>query len=315
MKNCSLLFLLFLCFGITSQGQERVIKGRVANIVNNDTLGISAVSICIIPNLDSSQLGKPCNGRTFTIRGGYFYISCDTTINKYLEISRKDYTNQFLKIAELSGSGNLIILQEDTNIAKEVIISTPYKPAIYLYPKKVTNISVTHKFKGTIGTTYPAYNDGWHVTAQPNGALYNLADKRNYEYLFWDGTCTFPAEHAAFKDGFVVHKKDLPDFLLEKLTLIGLNNKETNDFIVYWLPMLNQNEVNFIHFRINDNIDNASILTVTPKPDSWIRLFMEYKEVDSNYKIPQQPLKSYPRKGFTLVEWGGSKIGPIEKVL
>lgn len=182
------------------------------------------------------------------------------------------------------------------------------KPAIYLYPTKTTEITVLHDFKGEIGTTFPDYNDGWQVTAKPNGELRNKKDNRKYEYLFWDGTYAFPKEHYDFKSGFVVNSKDNVAFLLDKLTYIGLNEKETNDFMVYWLPMLNQTPINFIHFRINDNIDNSSVLKVSPEPDSWIRLFMEFKPVDTSFSIPEQQLKTYPRQGFTLVEWGGGKI-------
>ena len=35
---------------------------------------------------------------------------------------------------------------------------------------------------------------------------------------------------------------------------------------------------------------------------------MEFKKADANYKIEKQKLPSFERKGFTVVEWGGSKI-------
>jgi len=204
-----------------------------------------------------------------------------------------------------------IILKEDTcvnfiRIRKEGAAIS--KPAIYLYPTQKTIVNIQHDFKGEIGTTYPAYKNGWKVIAEPDGALLNLADNRKYEYLFWDGIYTFPATHFDYKEGFVVSKENTTDFLWKQLAYIGLNEKEINDFVVYWLPQLERNDHNFIYFHINNDIDQSSVLTVQPKPDSWIRLFMEFKPVPAGYSIAEQKLPSIKRDGFTLVEWGGAVI-------
>jgi hypothetical protein len=139
--------------------------------------------------------------------------------------------------------------------------------------------------------------------------LKNLKDNREYNYLFWEGILNFSSSHFDYKSGFVVAKEDLEKFLLDKLSYIGLNNSEINDFIVYWLPQLEKNEYNLVHFFINDNIDNSAFLDVKPKPDTEIRLFMEFKAVDKSYKIEEQKLPKIERKGFTLVEWGGGISG------
>lgn len=188
------------------------------------------------------------------------------------------------------------------------------KPAIYLYPKIKSEISVKNDFKGKVMNTYPLYKNGWNVIAEPNGTLFNLDDKRTYNYLFWDGSYGFTKKHFNYETGFYIKKEDNISFLQEKLELLGLNNSEINDFIVYWLPELNKNEENFIHFWINDNIDNSSILTIDPKPDTLLRVFMEFKAYSGEQKLPVQELTSTQRKGFTVVEWGGSNIDePILK--
>lgn len=183
------------------------------------------------------------------------------------------------------------------------------KPAIYLYPTQEQKITVQLDFKGQLGTTYPKYNQGWNVLAKPNGEILNIADNRKYTYLFWEGEAKFAESHFNYQSGFVVPKYELDKFLLEKLTYIGLNNTEINDFIVYWLPQMEKNEYNLVHFFINDNIDNSAFLNVNPKPESEIRIFMEYKSVDKAYKIEEQKLPKIERKGFTLVEWGGGISG------
>ncbi len=183
------------------------------------------------------------------------------------------------------------------------------KPAIYLYPETTQEIVVEHFFKGKILNTYPKYNQNWKVIAEPNGVLLNITDNRKYNYLFWDGTYTFPESHYDYKEGFYVTAENTVYFLHSTLTKIGLNETEINDFVVYWLPQLSKNDINFIHFWINDNIDNCSILTITPKPETSIRLFMEFtKHTENTKRLPEQKLPTFERKGFTMVEWGGGLI-------
>ena len=60
------------------------------------------------------------------------------------------------------------------------------KPVIYLYPEQKTAVSVSLDYAGTLTATYPAYENGWHVTAEPDGTLYDEAGNE-YSYLFWEG--------------------------------------------------------------------------------------------------------------------------------
>ncbi len=45
------------------------------------------------------------------------------------------------------------------------------KPVIYLYPTEETEVSVKLNLDGDLTCTYPAYNNGWSVTATPDGTL------------------------------------------------------------------------------------------------------------------------------------------------
>jgi hypothetical protein len=223
----------------------------------------------------------------------------------HLEFKNREYT----KVIELEELMNLIKANEPFDINLE-FTQFAAKPAIYLYPEKTQEVVVEHIFKGKILNTYPKYDKNWKVMASPNGVLLNTADNRKYNYLFWDGTYTFPEKHYVFKTGFYIERDKSVQFLQEKLAKVGLNETEINDFVVYWLPQLSKNEVNFIHFWINDNIDNSSVLTITPKPQTSIRLFMEFeKYTQGAKKLPEQKLPTFQRKGFTMVEWGGSNIG------
>ena len=56
------------------------------------------------------------------------------------------------------------------------------KPVLYLYPEETAEVSVKLDYQGRLTTTYPAYNDGWVVTAEPDGTL--EMDGKEYSYLF-----------------------------------------------------------------------------------------------------------------------------------
>jgi hypothetical protein len=182
------------------------------------------------------------------------------------------------------------------------------KPIIYLYPTTKTDITLQLDFKGKLLTTFPEYKDKWDVTAYPDGRIFDKKTNRFYASLFWDGEFNFPKEHYNYKDGFVVAKKDLTSFLIQKLEFMGLNNNETNEFVQYWLPILEKNETNCIHFWVNTDYNTISRNIIEPKPETELRIFMEFYAVDKTFKIPEQTLPKTERKGFALVEWGGSDV-------
>ena len=179
-----------------------------------------------------------------------------------------------------------------------------YKPIIYLYPKERTEVTVKLLNSNFITTSYPKYNNEWKVTAYPNGTL---IDPNNKEYygLYWEGN----NHHSEIKeDGFVIKGEDTIEFLEEKLSLLGLNSKERNEFIIYWLKYLENNKYNYIRFETEEEINSYMPLEVNPKPDTIIRVWMTYKPLNEHINVKDQVLNKVDRKGYVLVEWGGSEI-------
>ena len=179
-----------------------------------------------------------------------------------------------------------------------------YKPLIYLYPEQEIDVEVKLGKKELLTTTYPEYIDGWKVTAKPNG---DLVDKKGRIYygLYWEGNNSI---EDTYEDGFVVEKNSIVSFLEEKLALLGLNEREANEFIIYWKPILEKNEYNLIRFADIDTINEQMPLDVSPTPDTVIRVLMIYKPIDKKINIKEQKLETPTRKGFTVVEWGGSLV-------
>lgn len=177
------------------------------------------------------------------------------------------------------------------------------KPVIYLYPKATTAVSVRLDYDGQLTCTYPAYENGWVVTATPDGTLTD-AKGQTYNYLYWEGET---AAEYDLTEGFCVAGADTAAFLEDALTQLGLTRREANEFIVYWLPRMEGNPYNQISFQQEAYTDSAK-LTVTPAPDSILRVFMVWKPLDKPVDIPAQTLPAFERHGFTLVEWGGAKV-------
>ena len=53
---------------------------------------------------------------------------------------------------------------------------------------------------------------------------------------------------------------------------------------------------------------DSAKLTVTPEPDTVIRVFMAWRPLDAPVDIPEQKLPGCSRTGFTVVEWGGTEL-------
>ena len=176
------------------------------------------------------------------------------------------------------------------------------KPVIYLYPEQETTVSVSLDYAGTLTATYPAYEDGWRVTAKPDGTLYD-ENGNEYSYLFWEGESNTDYD---FSKGFCVAGADTADFLREKLAEIGLTPREYNEFIVYWLPKMQDNPYNLISFQSERYTDIAK-LDIDPTPDSVLRVFMAWKPLHRAQNIESQTFTPFARDGFTVVNGAAAR--------
>ncbi|MBP3617734.1 MAG: hypothetical protein J6J38_06835 [Lachnospiraceae bacterium] len=70
---------------------------------------------------------------------------------------------------------------------------------------------------------------------------------------------------------------------------------------------MEQNPYNIISFQ-TENYTDAAKLTVSPTPDTLLRVFMAWKGAEEFMELPKQKLTATERTGFTLVEWGGTEV-------
>ena len=190
-----------------------------------------------------------------------------------------------------------------TVLTNYVAPSTTAKPVIYLYPEQETEVNVRLDFAGDLTCTYPAYGNGWTVTAAPDGTLTDAAGKI-YSYLFWEGENGWDPD---FSRGFCVPGAATAAFLEDALPKLGLNPAEANEFIVYWLPRMQNNPWNLISFQ-QEAYTDAAKLDVSPNPDTVIRVFMAWQKLDAPVSVEPQILEAPARTGFTVVEWGGREV-------
>ena len=180
------------------------------------------------------------------------------------------------------------------------------KPIIYLYPTEQTEVTVKLGNPQKLTHTYPKYKDKWQVIAQPNGDLTDIQTKRSLYALYWEG---INHNQPDVTTGFVVKGEDTISFLEEKLAALGLNEREANEFIIYWLPRLESSPYNLIYFKTIAEQDKNMPLYISPKPDTVIRVMMAFKNLKEPIDVTEQILPETPqRNGFTVVEWGGTDL-------
>ncbi len=180
-----------------------------------------------------------------------------------------------------------------------------YKPILYFYPLEEMDITISLGNPTLLTHTYPKYNQSWNVHITPSGTVYDYDTKRNYYALYWEGIDNTKIDTST---GFLVEGKDTVSFLEEKLSYLGLNEREINEFIIYWIDRLENNPYNYIHFRTNEDLNDYMKLSFSKEPDTLIRIMMDYLPLLEKKEVKEQILEPKERNGFIVVEWGGRKL-------
>ena len=154
--------------------------------------------------------------------------------------------------------------------------------------------------------SYPKYKNEWKVLAKASGDLIDLETNRQLYSLYYESKSDI--EFRVENEGFVVKSEDTISFLEEKLDILGLTEREAEEFIVYWLPKLEANKYNYIRFATTDEINENMPLEINPNPDTLIRVLMTFKGLESPIDVQEQQLETPNRTGFVAVEWGGTEI-------
>ena len=259
--------------------EEQYFHGTVVAVCGEDLLRVNVQASQV------DQYGKTVYIRTSEIENAYQWYSVYVVFDTVERSSNPDDLPIF--------------------VAKEIHVEMPAaKPVIYLYPETPTEVSVNLTLNGLLTCTYPDYEKGWqNFTAHPDGTLI-FPDGKEYYCLYWEGMQTTEWD---FSKGFCVKGEDTAAFLEWALAEQGLTPREANEFIIYWLPLMQENPYNVISFQTDAYTDGA-VLEITPTPDSLIRVFMAWYATDTAVELSPQAFDPPVRDGFTVVEWGGSQV-------
>ena len=209
-------------------------------------------------------------------------------------------------------SGHAVHIKFYLQVQHEMIMQE--KPVIYMYSPNPLSANVTLDLKGELTFTYPKYENGWNVEVSSSGKLKDLNSGKIYPYLFWEGeteNLKFTSSFDAF-DGYQINTDSTISFLESKLWELGLNEREQTDFITYWAPRIVQEQYATIQFLIDEDYGKEiGELAVNPKPDCIRRVYMLFSSSGSpanEFNSTLKKIESFQRKGFTVIEWGGSEI-------
>jgi hypothetical protein len=204
------------------------------------------------------------------------------------------------------GMGRWIVLEKE----KYVPAGGCAKPVVYIYPSVPTFVNVAVDADVTLSDPeYPQL--GWrNVLALPNGQL--IYNQQGYNSLFWEGY-----GHGYYPEittGKFVKKADAEKQIKTDLYAQGLNNKEVKDFMEFWTPKIPNSPYIRLTWLDTQQMENLAKLSVYPRPQTLIRVFLDMQGVQEPYSLPTQKLQAVPRNGFTVVEWGGlARDGSVPK--
>jgi CarboxypepD_reg-like domain len=223
---------------------------------------------------------KDTSSGAYTNENGKFEINQVQPGAYTLIISNVGYEETTLDV-QLKAGDHFSFIGQISSVRMELL-----KPIIYIYPEETTEVEVSLNYDGKITTTYPKLpSQGWKVTAYPDGTLIDENEKEYYA-LYWEGE---PRKPLRMEDGFVVSKDQTIPFLEEKLAQLGLKAKESNEFIIFWLPVLEKNAFNLIRFAGDDYLEQAQ-LNISPTPETIIRVTMVFQGLDEEIEFPIQDL-------------------------
>ena len=179
------------------------------------------------------------------------------------------------------------------------------KPVLYLYPTHTQAINVA--VSAQVRQSLPIYGpNGWtNVLASPNGQL-TYAGK-SYPSLYWEGIGS--GEYPVIDSGIVVPEVDAVSTIQKQLSQQGFNAAETRDFLAYWEPRLPKTAYIRLSWLTTTQMNNLAPLTVSPKPQTVIRTFLDFAGLNHPEELTPQHFTSPKRQGFTVVEWGGLDRG------
>lgn len=310
MKRKSSFTLLFLCLFLLGKTE-----GKDWSSPRQFTIEFQGFDLSVSENQTKFKFTFYENGEICTkrVRIGFNQLELTGDLDKNGIYSRELKSGKYKLFFLIEGCNEIISdsiivnsqerLEASIYFQKTEQMIMVFKPVIYVYPEKITDVNIQLNVNGNLGFTYPLYNKGWDFTASPNGSI--LLDGKEYNYLFWESEMPKYTLDRKDKTGFLVDTDTLLPFLENSLSQMGFNSKESADFITFWYPRMMTNEKNHVKFLFNESCDAYAELKISPQPDHIFRVGMVWAEATNDFIPEKQIIPSFDRNGFTILEWGG----------
>lgn len=287
----SLTFLLGTCTSPT--GNE---KGKVIGTIHMSDEPADSTKVKL---LEKEEKGFIIIDSTYTNSSGYFEFRNISAGNYKIHASKTDttfgfpwdkYTDEFYYDGKDTYDVGIIELQCDVD-----------KPAIYIYPEENSQFQIQLILKNStrITESIPEYNSGWDVFVEKSGRI-----NSRYDYLFYEAyIIKIPSRQVG--TGWCISQKNLKNELNDILLKIGLNQKETNEFLDYWLYRLQDYKYYKIFPVVNEQLDEFVEIYITPQPQTIFRIWFFFHGSDNLEELPSPQIIDFNREGTTVIEWGG----------
>ena len=185
------------------------------------------------------------------------------------------------------------------------------KPVIYFYPESATPVSVSLQTDELITQSEPFVGwlspVSWSFTALPNSTLLFDDGKSSYPYLFYE--TSYLNGKLPLRAGWSTSADELEALLDRELPRLGLNAREAAEFKEYWFNHLPVSPYYAVYVINSSDVDSKLVLSVSPKPDSVVRVILGFKPTDGPEQVPTPVVLTPSRTGFAVVEWGGFVAG------
>lgn len=169
-------------------------------------------------------------------------------------------------------------------------------PNLYLYPTVDTQVKVTLSFPlgGAVIESDPPYGSGWDVLVTPEGIIDDT-----FGYLFYEASLP-PA--VTTSEGWMLDGANLEASLRELLERIGFVGREVQDFVDYWVPVLEGSPWYAVYPQDPEKFVTVDI---APAPDKILRSLLFIRPMNQKLNLVEPPLpEPFPRDGYVAAEWG-----------
>ena len=133
-----------------------------------------------------------------------------------------------------------------------------------------------------------------------------LSDKTSKEYFSLKAYIITDKTLNQYKTGWYVPYEEREETLEFILELYQFNEKESKDFMEFWMDKLEANKNYMMYPQETECVDCQMPVNISPAPDSIRRSWFGFEEVsDAKENISEPDVDEIKREGFTVVEWGG----------